>query len=178
MGKIILSVYISLDGVVENPAWTGPYWNDEIAKFKLDELFSSDALLLGRVTYQGFAQAWPSMTDQQGFADRMNTMPKFVASQTLETAEWNASLIKENIAAEVSALKQQFSQNLLIYGSANFVQTLMQNNLIDEYRLLVHPVVLGTGQRLFGEGSTATLKLTATTTFSSGVVALTYHPAQ
>jgi dihydrofolate reductase len=100
MRKVVVSMYVSLDGVIEEPAWTWPYWNEEIAKFKFDELFASDALLLGRVTYQGFAKAWPSMTDKEGFADRMNSLPKYVASTTLEKAEWNATLIKENIAEE------------------------------------------------------------------------------
>ena len=118
-------------------------WNDEIAGFKSDENFASDALLLGRVTYQGFAKAWPTMTGEHGFADRMNSLPKYVASRTLETTEWNATLLKGNIADEVSKLKQQPGQNLLVYGSADFVQTLMQHDLIDEYRLLVYPVVLG-----------------------------------
>jgi len=177
MRKVIVSEYVSLDGVVEEPAWTMPFWNDEIAKFKFDELFASDALLLGRVTYQGFAKAWPSMTDEEGFADRMNSMPKVVASRSLPEAEWNATLIKENIAAEVSKLKQQPGQDLLIYGSAGFVQTLMGHNLIDEYRLLVYPVVLGSGKRLFKDGSNTTLKLVETKTFSSDVVLLSYRPA-
>ena len=177
MRKIIASEYVSLDGVMEEPAWTAPYWNDEIAMFKFDELFASDALLLGRVTYQGFAKAWPSMTDEQGFADRMNSLPKYVASTTLDKAEWNASLIKTNIAEEITKLKQQPGQDLLIYGSGALVQTLIQHNLIDEYRLLVYPIVLGSGKRLFKDGITTTLKLVETTPFSSGVVALTYQPA-
>jgi dihydrofolate reductase len=178
MRKVVVTEYVTLDGVMEEPAWTGPYWNDEIAKFKFDELFASDALLLGRVTYQGFAKAWPSMTDEQGFADRMNSLPKYVASRTLEAAEWNASLIKDAVADEVVRLKQQPGQNLLVYGSGDLVQTLMQHDLVDEYRILVYPVVLGSGKRLFKDGSTATLKLVDTKTFSSGVVALTYEPAQ
>ena len=178
MRNVVVTEYVTLDGVMEEPGWTAPYWNDEIAKFKFDELFSSDALLLGRVTYQGFAEAWPSMTDEQGFADRMNSLPKYVASTTLEAAEWNASLIKGNVAEEVSKLKQQPGQNLLVYGSGELVHALMQHNLIDEYRLLVYPVVLGSGKRLFKDGSTTTLKLVETKTFSSGVVALTYQPAQ
>ncbi len=178
MRKVIVSEYVSLDGVMEEPAWTGPYWNDEIAQFKFDELFASDALLLGRVTYQGFAKAWPAMKDEQGFADRMNNLPKYVASRTLTEAEWNANLIKDNIAEEVTKLKQQAGQALLIYGSGNFVQTLMQHDLIDEVRLLVYPVVLGRGKRLFSDPINTTLKLVETKTFSSGVVALIYQLAQ
>lgn len=176
--NIVATEYVTLDGVMEEPAWTAPYWNDEIAALKFAELFASDALLLGRVTYEGFATAWPSMTDEQGFADRMNSLPKYVASTTLQTATWNASLIKANVVEEVTRLKQQSGQDLLIYGSGALVHTLMQHNLIDAYRLLVYPVVLGSGKRLFRDASTATLKLVDTKTFSSGVIALTYQPAQ
>ncbi len=178
MSKVAVSMYVSLDGVIEEPAWTAPYWNDEIAKFKFDELFASRALLLGRVTYQGFAKAWPTMKDAGDFGDRMNSLPKHVASRTLEEAEWNANLIKENVAEEVAKLKQQPGQDLLVYGSGDFVQTLMQHDLIDEYRLLVYPVVLGSGKRLFQDGSTATLRLVETQRFSTGVVALIYQPAR
>ena len=176
MRKVIVSEYVSLDGVMEEPGWTMPYWNDEIAKFKFDELFASDALLLGRVTYQGFVKAWPSMTDEEGFADRMNSLPKYVASRTLEEAEWNATLIKDNIADEVSKLKQRSGQKLLVYGSGDFVHTLMQHDLIDELRLLVYPVVLGKGKRLFKDESNKKLKLVETKAFSSGVVLLSYQP--
>ena len=161
---------------MEEPSWTMPYWNDEIAKFKFDELFASDALLLGRMTYQGFAKAWPSMTDEAGFADRMNSLPKFVASRTLDEAEWNARLIKENIEEEVSRLKQEPGQDILIYGSGELARTLIEQDLIDEYRLLIYPVALGSGKRLFIDGTNTTLKLADTKTFSSGVVALIYKP--
>jgi len=177
MRKLIVTEFLTLDGVMEEPAWTAPYWNDEIAKFKYDELFGSDTLLLGRVTYQGFAAAWPSRTDEQGFADRMNGLPKFVVSTTLEKVEWNNSrLIKENIPEEVFRLKQQPGQNILIYGSGDLVQTLMQSDLIDEYWLLVYPIVLGSGKRLFQDESKITLSLKETKTFSSGVVVLCYQP--
>ena len=125
MGKIIVSMYLSLDGVMEEPAWTAPYFNEEVAKFQSNLLFESEALLLGRVTYQGFAAAWPSMTDEEGFADKMNSIPKFVASTTLEKTEWNANLIKDNVIEEISKLKEQPGQNLLIYGSGDLTQTLM-----------------------------------------------------
>lgn len=188
MRKVIVSEFLTLDGVMEDPGgaegfehggWSFQFWHEEIAKFKFDELFASDALLLGRVTYQGFAAAWPSMTDEEGFANRMNSLPKFVVSTTLQEVGWNnSSLIKANIVEEISKLKQQSGQNILISGSGKLVQTLMQHNLIDEYRLLVYPVVLGSGKRLFKEGSNKTiLKLAATKTFSSGVVALSYQPA-
>jgi len=188
MRSVIVTEYLSLDGVVQDPGgvgeieqggWTIPYWNDEIAKFQSDGLFTSDALLLGRVTYEGFAAAWPDMTHEEGeFADRMNSLPKFVATRTLDQLEWNATPLKGDVVEEVAKLKQQPGQDLLIYGSGELVRTLMQHDLIDEYRLLVYPVVLGNGKRLFGEGSTATLKLVETQTFSSGVVALIYQPAQ
>jgi dihydrofolate reductase len=139
--------------------------------------FSSDALLLGRITYQGFAKAWPSMTDDAGYAKRMNSFPKHVASRTLEKLEWNNShLIKGDIAKEVTKLKQQPGQDLLIFGSGQPVNELMQHDLIDEYRLLVYPIVLGSGKRLFSDPNKAALKLVETKTFSSGVVLLRYQP--
>ncbi|HEX3640785.1 MAG TPA: dihydrofolate reductase family protein [Ktedonobacteraceae bacterium] len=188
MRKVIVSEYVTLDGVMEDPGggegtehggWSFQFWSEEAAKFKFDELFASDALLLGRVTYQGFAKAWPAMTDEQGFADRMNSLPKFVVSATLEKLEWNNSkLIKGNIAEEVSKLKQQPGQDILIAGSVELIHTLMQHDLIDEYRLMVHPVVVGSGKRLFkDETDMKVLKLVDTKTFSSGVVVLSYQPA-
>ncbi len=186
--NIIVSEFVSLDGVVEDPGgsekskhggWTWGYWNDEIGKFKLDEIFATGALLLGRVTYQGFAAAWPSMKDGQGFADRMNNLPKHVVSKTLEKLDWNNSRqIKGNIAEEVSKLKQQPGQDILIFGSSELVRELIQHDLIDEYRLLVYPVVLGSGKHLFGDESNKTLKLVETKPFSSGVVLLRYQRAE
>src|SRR5215212_1813944 len=114
MRKVVVTEFMTLDGVMEAPnLWSFPYWTDDISKIKFDELFASDAMLLGRVTYEGFAAAWPSMTDEAGFADRMNSLPKYVASTTLDDAEWNASLIKENVAEEVARLKQQPGQDIL-----------------------------------------------------------------
>lgn len=187
MRKVIVSEYVTLDGIMEDPGgaegfkyggWSFQFWSEEAAKYKFDELFASDALLLGRVTYQGFAKAWPTITDEAGFADRMNNLPKFVVSTTLEVVAWNNStLIKENIAEEVARLKQQPGQDILVAGSGDLVHTLMQSDLIDEYRLMVHPVVLGSGKRLFTEGTnTLKLQLLETKTFSSGVVVLTYRP--
>jgi dihydrofolate reductase len=183
MRKVIASEYVSLDGVVEAPEkWTFQFWNDEHAKYAHDQLFASDALLLGRVTYQGFAAAWPSMEDYEGdFAVRMNTLPKFAVSKTLdEPLEWNNStLIKEDVAEEVSKLKQQPSQDILMYGSGDLMHTLMQYDLIDEYRIWVHPVVVGSGKRLFKVGNdTTVLRLVGTKTFSSGVVVLSYQPPE
>jgi dihydrofolate reductase len=191
MRKIIVSEFVTLDGVMEGPGgadkfehagWSMPYFNEEIGKFKFDELFASDALLLGRVTYQAFAKDWPSMTDEgliEGFAGRMNSLPKYVVSTTLQEVAWNNSrLIKGNIAEEVSKLKHEVGQDILIAGSGELVYLLQQHDLIDEYRIMVHPVVLGSGKRLFRDGSdTTVLRLVETRTFSSGVVVLSYQKA-
>jgi dihydrofolate reductase len=175
MRKVVVTEFVSLDGVTQDPAWSLPYWNDDIAKFKSDEMFASDALLLGRVTYQGFAAAWPESADEG--AERMNNLPKYVVSTTLDKLEWNNStLIKDNIVEELTKLKRQDGQDILVYGSATLIHTLMQHNLIDEYRLLVYPVVLGKGQRLFDDESKVDLKLVQSQVFSSGVVALIYQP--
>lgn len=175
MRKLVVTAFMSLDGVVEAPMWTFPYWNDEIANFKGEETHASDALLLGRVTYEGFAAAWPQSTDEG--ADYFNTVRKYVVSTTLDKADWhNSILIRENVTAEIARLKQQDGGAITVHGSATLVQTLMQHDLVDSYRLLVYPVVLGTGQRLFHEGASATLRLVHTQGFSSGVVALIYEP--
>ncbi len=159
MRNLVVTEFMSLDGVVEEPAWTFPYWNDEIAEFKGEESSASDALLLGRVTYQGFASAWPKSEDEG--ADYFNSVRKYVVSGTLEEPlEWNNStLIKDNIVEEITNLKQQDGKDITVHGSATLVQTLIQHDLVDLYRLLVYPVVVGKGKRLFGEGVPATLKL-------------------
>ena len=179
MRKLTAVLYLTLDGVMENPAWTGPYFNDELAAAQHELLFASEALLLGRTTYQGFAQAWPTMTDENGFANRMNALPKYVASRTLTTTGWNAQLLPGPDAAEaVRQLKQQPGGDLLLYGSGTLADTLRPHGLIDEYRLLVFPVVLGQGQRFFREGSAPTnLQLLSAHTTSTGVSMLTYRPA-
>src|SRR5215211_1892054 len=190
MRRVVASEFGSLDGVMEDPRWTFQYGSEEQEKFKFDELFASDALLLGRVTYEGFAAAWPKMMEQyegprraalEKFTDRMNSLPKYVVSTTLEEPlEWNNStLIKGDVAEVVSRLKQQPGQDILIYGSGELVHTLMQHDLTDEYRLIVFPVVLGSGKRLFKDGSdTKVLSFVDTKTFSSGVVVLSYQPAE
>jgi dihydrofolate reductase len=180
MRKIIVSEYVSLDGVMEEPGhWSFQFWSEESSQFKYDELFASDGLLLGRVTYQGFAAAWPTMPDTGEYGERMNSFPKFIVSTTLEKVEWNNSkLIKGNIAEEVSKLKQQPGQDILVFGSGELVHTLMQHDLIDEYRFMVYPVVLGSGRRLFRDGvDKKVLKLIETKTLGSGVVVLSYQPA-
>ncbi len=189
MRKVIASEYVTLDGVMEDPGggegfkyggWSFQFWSEASAKYKYDELFASDALLLGRVTYQGFAAAWPTMKDTGEFGERMNSLPKYVVSTTLDKAEWNNStIIKANVVEEVSRLKATPGQDILIGGSGDLAHTLMQHNLIDEYRLMVHPVVLGSGKRFFREGvGVLKLQLVGTKTFSSGIVVLTYQPVR
>ena len=175
MSTIIVTAFMSLDGVAEAPEkWSSKFWNDEIAAFKSDELFTVDALLLGRVTYEGFAASWPSRKGD-AYSDRMNSMPKFVVSTTLKAANWNNStVIGSNMAAEVAKLKER--QTLLVFGSMTLVQALMQHALVDEYRLLVYPVVLGSGKRLFRDGSSATLKRAEVKPHGSDVVLLRYRP--
>lgn len=189
MRKLVVSEFVSVDGVMEDPGgaegfdhggWAFRYERGpEGDKFKLDEVLEAGALLLGRVTYQGFAAAWPSMTDEVGFADKMNSMPKFVVSTTLDKAQWNnSSLIKDDVAAAVSALKQQPGGPILVAGSGQLARTLMRHGLVDEYRLMVYPVVLGSGKRLFAEtGDVTALRLTGTKTVGSGILILTYEAA-
>jgi dihydrofolate reductase len=175
MRKLKLALYVSLDGVVENPAWTAPYWNDELSDLQADYLYSSDALVLGRVTYEGFAASWPGMEESTGeFGRKMNSMPKLVASNTLREAEWNASIIEGDLAAAVTSLKEQDGGDLLIYGSGDLVDELTRLGLIDEYRLMVYPVVLGGGKRLFNGVPETALRLVDSTTTGTGVAVLTY----
>jgi dihydrofolate reductase len=179
MRRIVWSEYISLDGVVEEPGeWSIPYFSDDLAQYKSDELADSDALLLGRSTYEGFAAAWPEMEELEGdFAVRMNTLRKYVASTTLEKADWNNStIIRQNVPDVVAKLKREPGGNILIGGSGALAKSLMEHDLIDEIRMLVHPIVVGAGTRLF-EGTTKPigLNLVDTRTFNSGVVALMYQ---
>jgi dihydrofolate reductase len=187
MRKIVAVEYLSLDGVMEDPGpagefelrgWTMPYWNDELAQWQTDQLFASDALLLGRVTYEEFVAAWP-LRSGDPFSDRMNSLPKFVASTTLQgPLAWNATLLEGDVAAEVARLKQQSGQDILVYGSSGLVSALMEHNLVDEFRCMLYPLVLGRGMRFFREGSDKTaLRLTDTRTTSTGVVLLIYQPA-
>jgi dihydrofolate reductase len=187
VSKLIATEFVSLDGVMEDPGGSEEFehggWSFKVERgeegnqFKLDETMQSDALLLGRITYQGFAEAWPSRTGE--FADKFNTMPKFVVSATLEDPEWNnTTVIKGNVAEEVSKLKQQPGGDIVIHGSAQLVQALLEDDLIDEYRLMVFPIVLGSGKRLFSDtGKAMTLKLVDSKTVGAGVLILTYQPA-
>src|SRR6266571_3633229 len=190
MGRIIVSEFMSLDGVVEDPGgaekfkhggWSFKFRDDQVPKYKLDELKASDSLLLGRVTYEEFAKAWPSRKDDVGFADKMNNIAKYVVSTTLKKVDWNNSrLIKGNIAEEVKKLKQEPGRDILVYGSGSLVNTLLQHDLVDELRLMVHPVVLGSGRRLFDDNAEMLkpLKLAESKTFPSGIVLLSYHQAK
>jgi dihydrofolate reductase len=182
MRRIVVTEFVSLDGVMEEPRWTFQFERGpDGAKFKFDELFDSDALLLGRVTYQGFAQAWPSMgTDE--FGQRMNRIRKYVVSSTLTDAEatWgDTTVIRGDVATEIARLKAEPGGDLLVEGSCQLAQTLIQHGLVDEYRLMVFPIVLGAGQRLFPDTMPEAAKLTLadSKTDADGVLLLTYHPA-
>ncbi len=188
MGKIVVTEFISTDGVIEDPGGAEDYkhggWSFQIdrgeegEKFKLDETEASDALLLGRVTYEGFADAWPSREGE--FADRFNAMPKFVVSTTLDKPAWNNStVISRDVPKEVGKLKERFANDVVVHGSAQLVNTLKEHDLVDEYRLMVFPVVLGTGKRLFSDGGDLTpLKLSeAKQVGPDGVIILTYQRA-
>jgi dihydrofolate reductase len=169
MGKVVVSQFISVDGVVEDPGgsegWERGGWafqfdrGDEGNKFKLDEVMAGDALLLGRVTYEGFAEAWPSRTGE--FADKFNGMPKYVVSTTLQDPEWNnTTVISEEIPAAVAKLKQEFEGDILVNGSVQLAQALAEDGLVDEYRFMVFPTVLGDGKHMFGATpAAAALKL-------------------
>ncbi len=187
VGRIVVTEFVSLDGVMEDPGGSENFkhggWSFEISrgeegdKFKLDEVFSSEALLLGRVTYEGFAAAWPSREGE--FADKFNSMPKYVVSSTLDEPEWNNStVLKGDVAEEVRKLKQEQDGDIVVHGSAQLVQTLAENDLVDEFRLMVYPVVLGGGKRLFGETSDKkSLRLVDSKVVGDGVAILIYEPA-
>ena len=184
MRKIIVSEFISFDGVVEEPRWTMKYWNDEIQQFKFDELFSVGALLLGRVTYEGFAQAWPNQLDEAGYGQRMNEMPKYVASTTLSETEWNAQLLKGDAIDAIRDLKEQPGEDLLVFGSTTLARTLLISGLVDEYNFVLYPILLGSGKRLFedetapaGTGAATGLTLIESKPTSSGAVILRYQVA-
>jgi dihydrofolate reductase len=176
MRKVIVSTYMALDGVIENPMWTFPYWGDDIAKFQYDDLFAAGSLLLGRETYEGFVAAWPDRAGTDAFADRINAMPKHVVTTTLTEPTWNATFIKDNVAEEITKLKQQSGMNILKYGGGRLLKTLVESSLLDELHLLVYPISVGSGARLFPDGTETKLKLTDTKTFASGVIALVYQP--
>ncbi|HEY8858046.1 MAG TPA: dihydrofolate reductase family protein [Gaiellales bacterium] len=186
MRNVVVTEFITLDGVFEDPGgaektehggWSFKFWSEESGKFKYDELVAADAMLLGRITYQGFAAAWPEMTDEAGFADRMNSLPKYVASRTLDKLEWqNSHLIEGDVVDAVSALKQQEGQNILVGGSGQLANVLLRADLVDELRFLVSPLVLGSGRRFFEDGSAPrTMELVEAVSLDMGVLALTYR---
>jgi len=185
--QIIAAEYLSLDGRMEDPGpagdyehrgWTMPYWNDELMTYQSELLFASDALLLGRVTYEEFAAAWPSRSGDP-FTDRMNSLPKLVASRTLrEPLTWNATLLKGDVAEAARRLKQQAGKSILIYGSSELVNSLMQHRVIDAYHIMLYPLALRKGRRFIRDGGDKiTLTLTSATATSTGVAILTYQPA-
>ncbi len=179
MRKLVVTEYLTLDGVFEEPGkWSFEYWGEEAMLYKRDELFSSDVQLLGRVTYDGFARAWPTMQGTGDFGERMNSMPKYVVSTTLTHADWqNSTIINKNIVEEIQRLKDQQGQNILVAGSGQLVHTLLQNHLVDEFRCMLYPVVLGNGARLFPEGNEMhKFKLLETRVFKTGIVVLHYQP--
>ncbi|MFE0646970.1 dihydrofolate reductase family protein [Streptomyces sp. NPDC059534] len=179
MSKVVVVMYMSLDGVVERPSWTGPFWNDEHAKYQYGQLLSSRALLMGRVTYEEMAKAWPSRDETDGFTARMNSIPKYVATTTLDTAEWNAVLLQGDLTEQVARLKAEPGEDLLVYGSATLVDHLVAHDLVDELKLFVHPVVVGAGRRLFSDGAVGrTWTLAGTAAFSSGAIVLDYRPTK
>ncbi|HEV8561318.1 MAG TPA: dihydrofolate reductase family protein [Actinophytocola sp.] len=190
MGKLVVSQFITVDGIVEDPGgseqftrggWAFQFERGEDGdRFKLDELMASEALLLGRVTFEAFAAAWPERTDEFGFAEKFNGMPKYVVSSTLTDPAWNNStVISGNIAEEITHLKRQTTGDVLVNGSVQLVQELAEHDLVDEYRLMVFPIMLGAGKRLFGDTShTAPLRLVdARPVGPDGVAIITYQPA-
>ncbi len=181
MRKIKSHFFISLDGVVESPdKWHFPYFNDEMGDAVGSQMASADAMLLGRVTYQEFAGYWPHQTSDVPIADYMNTTPKLVVSTTLDTVEWqNSTLITGDVAGELRRLKQQPGKDISITGSATLVRSMLRDGVLDELRLLVHPIVVGSGKRLFDDGGDrdrVALKLVESRTFTTGVLYLTYAP--
>jgi dihydrofolate reductase len=187
VGRIVVTEFVSLDGVIEAPGGGEDFryagWSFEInrgeegEKFKLDETMSSEALLLGRVTYEGFAAAWPSRKGE--FADKFNSMPKYVVSSTLEEPAWtNTTVLMGDVAEQVAKLKDELDGDIVVHGSPRLVQTLLENDLVDELRLMLFPVVLGTGKRLFGEASAKKpLRLVDSKVVGDGVGILVYGPA-
>ncbi|HKG01866.1 MAG TPA: dihydrofolate reductase family protein [Conexibacter sp.] len=187
MRKLVVTEFMSLDGVMEDPGgaeqfehggWSMKFNDPEGMRFKFDELMAADVQLLGRVTYEGFAKAWPTMRDEAGFADKFNTMKKYVVTSTLTEATWQNSEIVDgrgDVLAAIAAIKQQEGGDILVAGSQTLVRTLAAHDLVDEYRLMVHPIVLGSGKRLFdGIETPFTLRLVESQTLATGSLTLIY----
>jgi dihydrofolate reductase len=189
MSRVVVTEFVTVDGVMEDPGgadrferggWAFRFARDQEAdRYKLEEVMRAGAMLLGRVTYEGFAAAWPGRTDDVGFADKMNSMPKYVVSQTLRKPAWNnTTVIRGDLAGAVDEVKARHGDDILVAGSATLVRDLTERQLVDEYRLLVFPVLLGAGTRLFPDGGdTIPLRLVEQRTFGAGIILLTYHPA-
>ncbi|HEX6350591.1 MAG TPA: dihydrofolate reductase family protein [Candidatus Dormibacteraeota bacterium] len=179
--RLVATEYLTLDGVFEEPGhWSFPYFNEQAMRFKADELEATEALLIGRKTYEGFAAAWPTMEGTGEFGVRMNTMAKYVVSSTLKEVTWSGSeLVRGDLAAEIRQLKERPGRDLLLSGSGQLFNALMRENLIDLYRFMVHPVVLGKGARLLPEGGPErVLELVQTQSFDTGILILEYRPSQ
>ena len=188
MGRIVVTEFISLDGVVEDPGGAEDFkyggWSFEFSrgddgdKFKLDEALGADALLLGRVTYEGFAAAWPQRDGE--FADKFNNMPKYVVSSTMTDPEWsNSTVLEGDLGQAVEELRRRHDGDVVVHGSVQLVQALLEQDLLDELRLMVFPVVLGSGKRLFGETSDKKpLRLTESRTVGDGVEIMVFEPAR
>lgn len=182
MAKILVAEFLTLDGVLEAPEkWQIPYFSPGFGQFMAESINACDAFLLGRVTYDIFANSWPDAPDDgSGISTKLNETPKYVVSNTLEKADWNnTTILKGDGAAAVAKLKEQTGGLIGVNGSGKLARTLIENNLVDEYNLMIHPVVVGQGQRLFEEGISPVngLQLVETKTFSSGVISLVYRPA-
>ncbi len=189
MGQIVITEFISLDGVVEDPGGSEDFehggWSfkidrgDEGNKFKLDETMASEALLLGRVTYEGFAEAWPNRKDDAGYADKFNSMPKYVVTSTITDPEWNNSHVVDpgDLAGAVAKIKDEHDGDIVVHGSVQLSQALIDQGLVDRFNLMVFPVVLGSGKRLFGDSGKVPLKLADSQTVGDGVSILVYEPA-
>ena len=186
MGRIVVTEFMSLDGVIEDPGGSEDFehggWSFEISRgdegdrFKLDETMESEAMLLGRVTYEGFAEAWPEREGE--FAEKFNGMPKYVVSASMGEPEWeNSTVIAGDLAAEVGKLKANHDGDIVVHGSATLAQALLDQDLVDELRLMVFPVVLGSGKRLFGDSGKKPLQLADSQVVGDGVAILTYCPA-
>lgn len=176
MTKLVESTFVTLDGVISDPqVWGSPYWDEEHGAYATRLLLAADALLLGRKTYEGFVQAWPARTGDD-YSDRINAMPKYVASRTLKEATWNSTILGGDAAEEVARLKAEPGENILKFGTGELDRTLIENGLIDELHLWVFPVLAGSGQSLIEGIETTHLELVETTPFASGIVVHVYAP--
>jgi dihydrofolate reductase len=176
MRKLVESTFVTLDGVISDPqVWGSRYWDDEHSGYAAKLLTAADALLLGRATYEGFADAWPQRSGDP-FTDKINAMPKYVASNTLKETTWNATVIEGDVAEEVAKLKQQPGENILKYGTGELSKTLLEHGLVDELHLWMFPAIAGQGVRLLDGLATTHLKLADATRFDSGIVVLAYEP--